>query len=63
MKAAISSGLNDLYTLSFRSKEDFEFFIENINNIIPQFVKYADVKYVVQFERVGRDVRQNPQNK
>ena len=53
MKASLSEGMHSLYTRNFQDKGEFEFFIENIHNIVPQFVKVGDVKYVVNFERVG----------
>lgn len=53
MKASLSEGMQSLYTREFMNEGEFEFFIENVHNIVNQFVCLGGVKYTVRFERVG----------
>lgn len=53
MKLSLSEGIRTLLIKDFKDKYEFIDFVKNMHNLIPQFIKVADVKYLVKLERVG----------
>ena len=53
MKVVCSEGIRTLMSKDFKDVNEFYDFVENMHNIIPQFIKLGNLKYYVSLVPPG----------